>query len=284
MKKISPPVIDDVFSTTETANNASLRRTSFPHLRNVLPDVLNGYQGYVSNGGNALAISPMVISDELKQGLHKNYNSPPQSLRHIEQIRNSSPKVCPMCGSLKTSSLDHLLPKETYPEFTIFSKNLVPACDCNTKRKTNTVDTHARARVLHPYFDSCLQQRQIGCVLRVLGYPKVKIDVLCLNALDPMIASLQFHLNNVVLPSGLERWLDSQWSTLADRPDNLIHTLPHRKINNVNELGAYLNDSLQRHDAGYGTPNNWESIFIHGLIHSPRILQWVLRLHNYHYP
>ncbi|WP_322843998.1 hypothetical protein [Pseudomonas sp. B33.4] len=283
MKKIPTPLVDDVLFTTEVSKNSSLSRTSYPHLKNALSGVLAGYQNYIDNAGNALLINSIGVSELLKLGLHKNYNSPPQSLAHIESIRKSSPKICPMCGSPKTTSLDHLLPKEDYPEFSIFSKNLVPACDCNTKRKTNTKDVRLHARVLHPYFDSCLLLRQVTCVISRVTFPEAKIEVICLNPADPMIASLKFHLENVILPSGLVRWLESQWSSLVEYPAGIIHTLPHKTIYFPKELRGYLNDSLQRHDRGYGTPNNWESVFVHGLINSPGIARWIMRLHNQHY-
>lgn len=283
MKKIPSPLVDDVLCTTEIANNSLLHKTSYPHLRSVLSSVLAGYQSYIDNGGSALLINSIGVSERFKLGIHKNYSSPPQSLAHIELIRKSSPKICPMCGSPKTISLDHLLPKENYPEFSIFSKNLVPACDCNTKRKTNTKDALTQARVLHPYFDDCLSDRQISCEISRADFPEVKIKAVCLNLTHPMISSLNFHLNNVVLPSGLVRWLESQWSSLADYPAGVLHTLPHRTISSLNELLSYVDDSLQRHDRGYGTPNNWESVFVHGLINSAGVLVWVMQLHNQHY-
>jgi hypothetical protein len=285
MKKIPMPLVDDIASTTLTANSASLFKTSYPHLRNALPEVLDSYQAYIGSNGDALRITPIAVSAELKSGLHKNYNSPPQFLPHIKQIREASPRVCPMCGSPKTMSLDHLLPKEVYPEFSIFSKNLVPACDCNTKRRTNTVDHLTQGRVLHPYFDSCLQYRQLtSTIMPGATFPSAVIEVVCINPADPMIAAIRFHLKNVVLPSGLIRWLDSQWESLTEYPAGIIHTFPRGFINSPNELLGYLNDALQRYDHGYGTPNNWDSIFIHGLIQSAGIQSWLLQLHNKHYP
>ncbi len=284
MKYLPIPGVNDVHSTTEMSENEALHRTSYPYLRMALPDILRGYQHYEDQGGNALNINPLLISDSLKMGLLKNYGAPPNVLSFIKNIRKSSPKVCPMCGSLKTTSLDHVLPKEDYPEFAVYSKNLVPACDCNTKRGTATKDTTTGVRVLHPYFDNCLSERQLSCEISPRpNFPKVDIEITYVEPADPLIESLEFHVQKVVLPSGLIGWLSSQWASLVEYPGGTIHTLPHAPIESGNELRGYLEDALQRYDSSYGTPNNWVSIFVHGLLESDGVLQWLLDRHNQEY-
>jgi len=282
VKKLPLPRVNDVRSTTDTAQNVRLHKTSYPHLQNALPAVLGSYQQYEND--NALNVHPIGVSDGLKEGLLKNYNNPPSTLAHIKQIRASSPRVCPMCGSLKTTSLDHLLPKEDYPEFSVYSKNLVPACDCNTKRGKATINRLTGVRVLHPYFDDCLRHRQLSCTISPRpNFPSADIKIAYVNLTDPLIDSLKFHVQKVVLPSGLIGWLDSQWSSLAGYPAGIIHTLPRERIASEMELQEYLEDSLQRHDCSHDTPNNWESIFVHGLLHSVGVLPWLLGNHNQHF-
>lgn len=281
MKKLPIPTVNDVHSTTETAENKRLKKTSYPLLALSLPAILNEYDTYQNNNGNALNITPLGINRSLKIGLHKNYASPPNSLLHIAKIRASSPRVCPMCGSPKTTSLDHLLPKEDYPEFSIFSKNLVPACDCNSKRGKATKNQLTGARVLHPYFDCCMLERQLSCSISPrLRFPQVDIAIAYANPTDPLITSIKFHYDKVVKPSGLIGWLESQWSSLVDYPGGVIHTLPQERITTADELRGYLEDALQRYDRSHGTPNNWYSIFVHGLLESDGVLPWLLEAHN----
>ncbi|WP_456797488.1 HNH endonuclease [Bradyrhizobium sp. USDA 4473] len=63
---------------------------------------------------------------------------------------------CPMCGSSVTGSVDHFLPKEDFPEFSLMAANLVPACShCNSGAKRQTYKgASADERFLHPYFDA----------------------------------------------------------------------------------------------------------------------------------
>jgi hypothetical protein len=64
-------------------------------------------------------------------------------------IFDSSPYgLCPLCGRGDVSTLDHYLPKATYPALAVNPVNLIPACaDCNKRKSSLVEDT------LHPYFD-----------------------------------------------------------------------------------------------------------------------------------
>jgi hypothetical protein len=67
----------------------------------------------------------------------------------------ASPKggICPLCGHRQVGTLDHFLPKESFPSLAVAPDNLVPACsDCN-KTKLNHVATLPSEVTIHPYFD-----------------------------------------------------------------------------------------------------------------------------------
>jgi hypothetical protein len=56
---------------------------------------------------------------------------------------------CPLCGHRQVMTLDHYLPKSTFPALAVNPVNLVPACrDCNSAKLASTSET------LHPYYDA----------------------------------------------------------------------------------------------------------------------------------
>jgi hypothetical protein len=60
---------------------------------------------------------------------------------------------CPLCAQRDVGTLDHYLPRTSFPEFAILPMNLVPCCfDCNHAKRA-----HASAalseQMFHPYFD-----------------------------------------------------------------------------------------------------------------------------------
>jgi hypothetical protein len=253
-------IIDEINDNDQTSllsQNKSLHRTSYPHLKNSLDLVLGRYELYKNNQGNALNIDPIVIPAELKVGLLKHYESPPVSLKYITKIRKCSNQICPMCGAPRPFSLDHVLPKEDYAEFAIFSRNLVPACICNSKRGKRTRNILTGARVLHPYYDDCLKDRLLSCnIVPSVQLPLVKITEVVLTPEHALANSIRFHTNNVILPSGLIEWLSSQWSSLVEYPAGIIHTLPRTEVQTELDFNAYLTDALARYDKSFGTPNN----------------------------
>lgn len=283
MKKLPVPAVDDTLKITATSQSARLHRTSYPHLRNELQAILNGYLDYDSNYGNALSVASVNINNTLKTALKKHYSSPPSDLKFIDELRASSPNVCPMCGSLKTGTLDHLFPKDDYPWFAVYSKNLVPACDCNSKRGTNLKD--GTKRILHPYYDLFLNQRLLSCqILADPVLPKFKVDIVYVDPTHTEIESIKFHVEKIVLPSGLLNWIGGEWEVAAESPSSKFHTLPLSNIASIADFRRHLEGALTRHDNSYGSPNNWFSIFTHGVLNSNDACQYLFDRHNSLFP
>jgi hypothetical protein len=282
MKSLPIPAYDDEEAITNTANNNRLRETSFPHLRNQLDLVLNQYEHYINENGNAWVITAQVITEELKIGLKANYKTPPTSLSFIPELRNSSPDVCPMCGKPSTATLDHFFPKEDFPEWTVFSKNLIPACDCNIKRgQVLKGDPARQERVLHPYFDTLMLDRQISCLITSTdNFRLVDITVFPIDEHHAEINSIKFHIEKIILPSGIVNWIGTKWDNIRMCPHNILHTLPRDLLNDQNQLITCLEDLLDRQDQAHGTPNNWQSILVHGILNSPGVVPWLFNRHN----
>ncbi|WP_193188988.1 HNH endonuclease [Nisaea sediminum] len=60
---------------------------------------------------------------------------------------------CPYCNFGSIESLDHILPKAVYPEFSVKPMNLVGCCDRCNKKKDDAFPTCSDDGFLHPYFE-----------------------------------------------------------------------------------------------------------------------------------
>lgn len=61
--------------------------------------------------------------------------------------------LCPLCAQRTANTLDHHLPKASFPTLAVAPANLVPACgECN-KVKLSELPTAQDRQTLHPYFD-----------------------------------------------------------------------------------------------------------------------------------
>ena len=102
--------------------------------------------------------------NELLSGLEKNgaimlYKNKLAKLgqpayKYYKEILSLAPDgICPYCNQVVASTLDHYLPKATYPLFSVTPLNLVPACkDCNKdKGEPKIIDNNDLH--LHPYYD-----------------------------------------------------------------------------------------------------------------------------------
>lgn len=281
VKKINATIVNDEQHLDALAENSGLNATSYPELRREKEVLIRAYRDYVNQRGNPWAIRVPGLSDKLKSGLLSHYNSPPGSINYLERITKSSPDVCPMCGGFKPFTRDHILPKANHQVWAIFSKNLVPACDCNLKRgsalKGNPL---TQARVLHPYFDDILRQRLLSCEITHKNYTRFDLRISYVDPTHPDIASIKFHTKNIVIKSGAEDWLKGQLSKLKERPSNVVQTLPRSRALSEDRVREAIVDCLNRTDSLTGTPNNWLSIFCHGLLNSDSISLWVTNRHN----
>ena len=72
-----------------------------------------------------------------------------------DEIFTSAPQGrCPLCMQRIVATLDHHLPKTSYPALAVAPLNLIPCCtDCNRAKLSNT-PTVAEDAPLHPYYDN----------------------------------------------------------------------------------------------------------------------------------
>lgn len=96
-------------------------------------------QEYIDENGSPRKIQPWPYVTSHKQKFQNLYKHPQeQSVQKpiLDSLRSRELQICPACGEDGTpNTLDHYLPKEAYPEFSITPINLSPMCDiCQGKK------------------------------------------------------------------------------------------------------------------------------------------------------
>jgi hypothetical protein len=268
--KITPPHIDDLAELRQLGDNKNLG--SYPELKRHYDAFENQYRTYNDNGGNPWQITALPLGDAFKDSLKAHYSDPPKnSLVFIDEFRRKlSPTLCPMCGSYGMGTLDHYLPQANFPEFRFFSKNLVPACGCNSLRNTTVQGLVPPARVIHPYYDDFLNSRLYHVVFTG-SYKSPSITIDTVDPHHPEIDILRFHLQEVILNVATLGWFEKSWSDLVRRPHDildLVLPLPPCMVD-----GTILKNSIERlrnaKDREHETPNNWDSMLYSGLMNDP---------------
>lgn len=63
-------------------------------------------------------------------------------------------RMCPYCTINQAKTIEHILPKELYPEFAINVHNLIPACsDCNSLKGESVLDCNNEKIIINFYTD-----------------------------------------------------------------------------------------------------------------------------------
>jgi hypothetical protein len=108
------------------------------------------------------------------------------NFRHLEkggcleelryQLLAASRGKCPICDISAPFSLDHYLPKRSFPEFAVFVENLVPVCErCNSLKGVSTgIGT---GRWLHMYYDPIDSFGFLHCEVETSARPPVRYSL-----------------------------------------------------------------------------------------------------------
>lgn len=279
MKRLSEPGVNDEQILNEIAGRAAL--SSHPQLQNSLGLVVGQYLNYCHVKGDvSLLEAPIGMDVKLATAMRGHYNNAINGLEFIRKMRESmSPDVCPMCGSFGTSQLDHVAPKEEYPEYAFFSWNLVPACDCNTKKGTRYRGDGIGERVLHPYYDDILRDRL--AYLRFYGdvdAPDIEVRVVDRYSNHPAV---KYHVDTIIKKTRIKTWAFRQWANLQRAPGNLISGLRYSSGNlTADVLERFMHDELSAADENYQTPNNWTSMLMYGIVSNPTLVEHLTNTAN----
>lgn len=223
------------------------------------------YYAYRHHGGNPWSINksqfPQAIGDEQRQ-LYENR----KSVKRFNDLRNQQLPSCPMCGSPGTGTLDHFLPKETFPEFSVMAANLVPACThCNSSAKGRKYQGASSDEwPLHPYFDtlakSAIWQVRVNPLYQAATFDAVPY----LTHPPAVLKRLAFHLD-FVLGSQFQRACASLWATLPQVISDLTAIGGPIAVSDVH---SGLTTLLRIDQISMGA-NAWRTAFHRGLLGEP---------------
>lgn len=279
MKRIDRPAVDDHAALHLLVTRKRLK--SYPKLAEVYENLVAAYDTYLQHQGNAcLIVADPAIVAPYKDYLSDHFDCPPAAVAYVTQMRlDGEGKSCPMCGSAGAGTLDHVLPRDSYPEFSLFSLNLVPACKCNSLRQNDVIGPVAGQRVLHPYFDDILQSRLVR--MEFAGpfhvVPRISIEVAIPNT-NPLWPAVDFHIENVVRRTAILRQALTNWQKLREDARIVLPKLPAPPVT-VQQIIDAIDDEVARLDKYYDSLNNWSSVFVDGL-RDLDLLNWLCAHYN----
>ena len=129
------------------------------------------YRETITDNAKCFCVSSFSSNKEL---LVDYYTSPPVSLREIIRARRNDHALeeCPYCGHpFPPDTLDHFIPKEHWPEYSIYSNNLVPQCKyCAPIKGTQYLCTkEGKPIFIHPIFSDLLSKIKFKVTIQLSG-------------------------------------------------------------------------------------------------------------------
>jgi hypothetical protein len=220
------------------------------------------YHAYRVHGGNPWSIAGSKFSEGLGAIQQKLYENR-KSVARFKKLRGQQVASCPMCGSSVTGALDHFLPKEAFPEFSVMAANLVPACtSCNSSVKGRTYKGESPDEwLIHPYFDT-LAKSDLWEIRIIQPYPAARFEAIPSSHHSPSIQKrVAFHLK-YVLGEQFQRACTNAWATL---PQHMRNVAPTAAPISVADVHAELTRLVSYHYITTGR-NAWLSAFHRGLL------------------
>jgi len=127
-------------------------------LRQRRPDVLAGYAAFPAGSGRAHLVQDSAAWPEQQANWQRSLYVQTYEGGWLEDLRAevlaAARGRCLLCGVSQPKTIDHFLPKESWPALAIFVLNLVAVCaDCN-RNKGSIANAAAGEQFVHPYFDA----------------------------------------------------------------------------------------------------------------------------------
>lgn len=115
-------------------------------------------------------------------------------------LASATGSICPLCGVKPADTIDHYLPKEHYPIFSVTPQNLVPACRvCNT-HKAAKYPRSPNELFIHPYFDEIDDHKWLHAVVIEGGSKGLDFSINEVEAWDEtMRLRVAHHMGNLKL-------------------------------------------------------------------------------------
>ncbi|WP_298325779.1 HNH endonuclease signature motif containing protein [Asticcacaulis sp.] len=266
MHNLPIPDIDDmvVFDTCISVKPAALRQR-FETARN---GVSAAYANYADRGTNDLLLGIQSIlpfehialtTQEFRQlyagqVLHK--SGPARSIYDKIQL---AARRCPFCSHGAPRTLDHFLPKESFAEFSVLSKNLVPCCrDCNGAKHSKVIS--ADEQFFHPYFDQISGGTWLECRLDYGGgtpAPVFYVNMAAEGVAEPVLKKLEYQFGKL----GLSAIYGTQ--AIDEIEGQMRYLCRLHQAGGTDEVTAFLAEQVES-KAGHSV-NSWQAALYRGL-------------------
>jgi len=247
----------------------------------ITKDLTARYRQYDIQKGCPTGMPPLMLRNyaetdneaiERKKSLIGLYNPEADKypFNELEKLRKKNKLLaCPVCGELgRPRTLDHCLPKTTYPEFAIHLLNLVPACDwCQGEKLTDYKNAAGARSFLHPYYDEVNQALYTIRLQAPYLTPVISFEIRknLPEELKELVAS---HLKGIDFWERFKEYFENSYQ-------NIIHIASDTRAAGIITVTTAIQSAYSL-EAGKGI-NSWDAVVYRSLLEDPAVMDFLER-------
>ncbi|MDC5819503.1 HNH endonuclease [Vibrio europaeus] len=224
------------------------------------------------NAHSLISISDCTRNDNESDALVYMYEGSSKIVSALkESIKNNQEihlrQICPSCGLLPANTVDHYIPKELYPDFSIYSKNLIWTCaTCNGRKLQYWKEPNYRG-IINFYVDEIPTFNFINC--------DVKISNGILSAVYSLKEYKLTNYPNIVKHFDRLRVLDVYKEHMPSKLGEIVADLSSYKgkVNSKDVKRILLTQYFQRR-RDFGV-NDWKACLLREIITGKHYLQYI---------
>lgn len=175
--------------------------------------------------------------------------------------------VCPYCQLEKVSTLDHILPKTPFPEYSSMPWNLIPCCStCNSKKDDDWLDENNKRCFINFYIDDIPPVQYFFADVSVVnGNIDIKFELRFPAGYDPKLQKrIELHYKKLDL---LKRYLDNSDDVITELEffiRNYAPGVPDAEI--INSINRTCDDMQALIGVNY-----WRSVLEKACVNTPAV-------------
>lgn len=212
------------------------------------------------------------MSDGKEKALKGLYCYSAKKFKELKQELTTTPSgrisnVCPYCQLDKVGTLDHILPKTPFPEYSSMPWNLIPCCStCNSKKDDDWLDENNKRCFINFYIDDIpLVQYFFADVSVVNGNIDIKFELSFPAGYDSVLQKrIELHYKKLDL---IKRYLDNSDDVITELEfvvRNYAPGVPDTEIINS------INRTCEGMQAIMGV-NYWRSVLEKACVNTPAV-------------
>ncbi|MHA6829518.1 hypothetical protein ACQUJV_25435 [Ralstonia pseudosolanacearum] len=182
-------------------------------------------------------------------------------------LREHDLLLCPACGEQgRPQTLDHYLPKTTYPHFCVTPVNLFPMCDaCQRAKGVKVGDARSPRYFIHPYYDIFVGEQVLSLQITA-PFDTPTFTFGGADNLEPAEAILvESHIRELALETRYATFFRNQHRRLLRLVDRM-----RASNQDVSETLATF-----KFDTSHQSVNSWEHVFYSSVLSNPDLMDYL---------